>query len=80
MLLARHPALNQLIGVMLGLALAVGDMANAWQEQGECHQRHTCNDLAHATACAPGNVSRKPRQATMRPSCSTKNSVHNTPT
>ena len=33
MLLARHPALNQLIGVMLGLALAVGDMANAWQEQ-----------------------------------------------
>ncbi len=33
MLLAPHPAINQLIGVMLGLALAVGDMANAWQEQ-----------------------------------------------
>jgi len=33
MLIARHPALNQLIGVMLGMALAVGDMANAWQEQ-----------------------------------------------
>jgi len=33
MLIAPHPALNQLIGVMLGMALAVGDMANAWQEQ-----------------------------------------------
>lgn len=33
MLLAPHPALNQVIGVMLGMALAVGDMANAWQEQ-----------------------------------------------
>lgn len=33
MLLAPHPALNQLIGVMLGMALAAGDMANAWQEQ-----------------------------------------------
>jgi ankyrin repeat protein len=33
MLLATRPAINQLIGVMLGLALALGDVANAWQEQ-----------------------------------------------
>jgi ankyrin repeat protein len=30
---ALHPALNHAIGVMLGLALAMGDMAGAWQEQ-----------------------------------------------
>ncbi|CAJ0794206.1 hypothetical protein LMG7141_02909 [Ralstonia condita] len=33
MLLATRPAINQLIGVMLGVALAAGDVANAWQEQ-----------------------------------------------
>lgn len=31
MLLAPHPALNQVLGIMLGVAL--GDMANAWQER-----------------------------------------------
>ncbi|MGD7411750.1 ankyrin repeat domain-containing protein, partial [Ralstonia pseudosolanacearum] len=33
MLLAPHPALNQVLGIMLGIALALGDMASAWQER-----------------------------------------------
>ncbi|MDC6240544.1 hypothetical protein PP719_16370 [Ralstonia solanacearum] len=33
MLLAPHPALNQVLGIMLGVALALGDMASAWQER-----------------------------------------------
>jgi ankyrin repeat protein len=53
MLLARHPALNQLIGVMLGLALAVGDMANAWQEQHLPILRVAANTNASAKA-TPG--------------------------
>ncbi|WP_296228704.1 ankyrin repeat domain-containing protein [Ralstonia sp. UBA689] len=57
MLFAPHPALNQLIGIMLGMALAVGDMANAWQEQHLPVLRVAASASASSSAkTTPGNA------------------------
>ena len=56
MLLAPHPALNQVIGVMLGMALAAGDMANAWQEQHLPSLRVAANASAKVAPPAAGST------------------------
>ncbi|MDC6256962.1 hypothetical protein [Ralstonia solanacearum] len=59
MLLAPHPALNQVLGIMLGVALALGDMASAWQE------RHLPSVRAAVPAkVAPGPTPAPPAAAT----------------
>ena len=64
MLLAPHPALNQVIGVMLGMALAAGDMANAWQEQHLPSLRVAANASAKVAPAAGRTPDARPTRRT----------------